>query len=634
MSHGSDGSTTQVLVGNKRLLAESGLVLDESVESILRTLDDQGETPLIVAVDGTLAGVIGLRDTVRAEAHDVIHDLKHLGITQFAILTGDREPVARRVAKKVHVKTVASELLPADKARWIKEQQEAGRTVAMVGDGINDAPALAQADAGIALGGMGADLAADAGDLILLGDPLRKLPELVELSRATVRVIRQNIIGFAFGLNALAVLLASLGILSPVAAAIFHQIGSLLVLLNAMRLLVFGDWAELPPFRQLRSLGARINRIDDAVDLDLVWTGAAGIDEASSVVLRLVPAIFYAVSGIQAIGPGEVGLVQRFGGFRELLAPGLHVRFPEPIERVTRVEPGRVRGLDVGFQRGAERRGEPLRWEARHGRNQDQGDTTDGDALLLTGDGQFLEVTASVQYVLDAARPGAIRRFVLELDDPEGTLQVLAQSAVRKVVSRRKLVDLLTRGRREAEEAATRLLREEAARIDLGVLIQAVTFQDVASAARRGGRLSRRLACRERSATAGQRGRGLQGGKADGRRSPGSGREGRRRGGSRPPDRPGVERLGCLRLSDRRARQAAPSLTDFRLFWETIAEVLSGKPKLILDGGVGRHQRLVLSRLPLESGRPSERGKQAGIGREESERRSGTGNPSHHPESN
>ena len=188
--------------------------------------------------------MIGLRDTVRPEAHDVIHDLKHLKVGQIALLTGDREAVARRVAKQIHVNTVRSELMPADKAEWIKEQQDAGRKVAMVGDGINDAPALAQADAGIALGGIGSDLAAEAGDLIILGEPLRNLPALVELSRATVAVIRQNIIGFAFGLNAVAVILATLGILGPVAAAILHQVGSLLVLLNAMRLLVFDGWAE------------------------------------------------------------------------------------------------------------------------------------------------------------------------------------------------------------------------------------------------------------------------------------------------------------------------------------------------------------------------------------------------------
>src|SRR5207253_8248757 len=124
--------------------------------------------------------------------------------SEIAILTGDRANVAKLVAKKTHIKSFEAELLPADKARWVEERQAAGRRVAMVGDGINDAPALAQADVGIALGGVGADLAAEAGDLIVLGDPLRVLPDLVKLSRATVAVIRQNILGFAFGLNALA----------------------------------------------------------------------------------------------------------------------------------------------------------------------------------------------------------------------------------------------------------------------------------------------------------------------------------------------------------------------------------------------------------------------------------------------
>ncbi len=264
---GAGGESHSVLVGNRRLLAEHGIEPDASVDEVLGRLDGHGETALIVAVDGAVAGVIGVHDSVRPEAHDVVHDLRHLKIREIAVLTGDREPAARAVAKKIHADTVAAELLPADKARWIEERRGAGRKVAMVGDGINDAPALAQADAGIALGGVGADLAAEAGSLILLGDPLRVLPGLVELSRSTVRIIRQNIIGFAFGFNAVAMLSATLGILGPIPAAILHQVGSLLVLLNSMRLLVHGGWSELPPARALRRLGSWIGRADDRVDI-------------------------------------------------------------------------------------------------------------------------------------------------------------------------------------------------------------------------------------------------------------------------------------------------------------------------------------------------------------------------------
>ncbi len=116
---------------------------DPAAEAILGELDARGETALFVAIDGEIAGVIGVRDAIRPEAHDVIHDLRHLKIKEIAILTGDREPAARAVAKRMHADTVQAELLPADKARWIEERQQAGRRVAMVGDGINDAPALA-----------------------------------------------------------------------------------------------------------------------------------------------------------------------------------------------------------------------------------------------------------------------------------------------------------------------------------------------------------------------------------------------------------------------------------------------------------------------------------------------------------
>ena len=192
--------------------------------------------------DGQVLGVIGARDRVRRAAHDVIHDLKHLGLKDLAILTGDRAAPARAVAKKVHIKQVEFELTPAAKAEWIEQRRHDGRVVAMVGDGINDAPALARADVGLAFAGVGGDLAAEAGSVVLLGDPLPALPETIRLARQTVRIIRQNILFFAFGFNAIAVALAGLRVMGPVAAAIVHQIGSLLVLLNAIRLLGFERW--------------------------------------------------------------------------------------------------------------------------------------------------------------------------------------------------------------------------------------------------------------------------------------------------------------------------------------------------------------------------------------------------------
>ena len=243
------GDARNVLIGNARLFQERGVEIGSELRDAIERMDREGQTPLLIAVNGVASGAFGVRDLVCAEAHDVVHDLKHLKFKEIAILTGDRLASALRVGKKVHIKAVEAELSPADKARWVESKRKEGRRVVMIGDGVNDAPALALADVGIALGGIGADLAAEAGDVILLGEPLKVLPDLVKLSRATVAVIRQNIILFAFGLNGVAMLSAALGWLAPAPAAILHQAGSLLVLLNSMRLLVFGDWAELPPAR-------------------------------------------------------------------------------------------------------------------------------------------------------------------------------------------------------------------------------------------------------------------------------------------------------------------------------------------------------------------------------------------------
>ena len=343
-----------ILVGNRRLMEEHGVEIVEGAISALEAVDSRGETPLIVAVDREVVGLISARDAVRPEAHDVVHDLKHLKIVEVAILTGDRAPAARAIAKRVHIKTVESELLPAGKAAWIEERQAAGRRVAMVGDGINDAPGFwARAQVGIALGGIGADLAAEAGDIVVLGEPLRVLPDLVKLSRATVRIIRQNIVVFAFGLNALAMASAFLGILGPIAAAVLHQAGSFLVLLNAMRLLWFGDdWRLTAPGRGVVAAGRAIGRWDERVDLEAFGTGIRRRWKAIATVGAIGIVLAYATSGWTAIGPEEIGLLRRNGRFLGTLEPGLHLRWPSPFERVTRLVPNRLRSVEVGFRLG------------------------------------------------------------------------------------------------------------------------------------------------------------------------------------------------------------------------------------------------------------------------------------------
>ena len=211
--------------------------------------------------------------------------------------------------------------------------------------------------------------------------------------------------------------------------------------------------------RWLRAIGRRIGRLDQSLDLEAIGRSFARHRwRILSWAVALLVAL-YATSGITAIGPGEAGLVERFGGYRGLLDPGLHVRFPEPIEHVIRLEPSRVRSLDIGFRRGEGGRasrcaGSPVTAEAsRRAMNKTS-------ALLLTGDGQFLEISASLHYAIDTSRPGSLRRFALGVAGPEAALQVLAESAVRQIVAGRTLLDILTVGRREAEAAATRKLEE------------------------------------------------------------------------------------------------------------------------------------------------------------------------------
>ncbi|HEV3163624.1 MAG TPA: cation-translocating P-type ATPase family protein [Isosphaeraceae bacterium] len=594
---GAPGHT--VLVGNRRLITEHSVVIDEPAEAALNALDERGETPLLVAVDGRIVGLIGARDKVRPEAHDVVHDLKHLKITELAILTGDRPNAARLVGKKTHIKTVEAELLPVDKARWIQDRQAAGRLVAMVGDGINDAPALAQATVGIALGGMGADLAAEAGDIVVLGDPLRVLPDLVKLSRATVNVIRQNIIGFAFGLNAVAMSSAALGVLGPVPAAILHQAGSLLVLLNAMRLLGFGGWANLAPVRGLRPLGSSIRRLDDHLDpgpvLDRLlrrWKTLLAVGAAALLLL-------YATWGWTAIGPDEIGLVRQQGRYVGQLGPGLHLRWPPPFERVDRLRPGLVRSVQLGFRSEVpDVSAGAVRWESSHDRG--AAARRVDEALLMTGDGQLVELAASAQYHLDPDAD-ALRAYAFGAADADGALRPLAESAVRAIVGQRPMMDLLTAHRHEAERAATSLLQARADAYRLGIVITAVSFQEVHPP------LAVVDAYRDVSRAESERQRRVN--------------EGRTYQAERialakglavaTTERAEADRQGRVTrasgevdafLTSHQARSPFPALTDHRLYWEAIASALAGKPKVVLDPARVHPRHLILTDFPLGTG--------------------------------
>ncbi len=222
-----------VQVGRPTLMADWSLTVPAVLDTARRDAENAGRTAVLVAWDGAVRGLIAVADTVKPTSAEAIARLRALGLTP-VLLTGDNAATARTVAAEVGIDEVIAEVLPADKAATIARLQEQGKVVAMVGDGVNDAPALAQADLGLAIG-TGTDVAIEASDLTLVSGDLRGAADAIRLSRATLRTIRQNL-AWAFGYNIAAIPLAAAGLLNPVIAGAAMALSSVSVVANALRL--------------------------------------------------------------------------------------------------------------------------------------------------------------------------------------------------------------------------------------------------------------------------------------------------------------------------------------------------------------------------------------------------------------
>ncbi len=222
------------LIGNSGYLEENGVTVNAAVGITLEKLRMQGKAVVLVALEGVCVGMIALSDTLRASARSMVEQLHTMG-TDVVLLTGDHAQTAQYFSEQAGIDSVYSELLPEQKVERIKELQQQGHAVCMIGDGINDAPALKTADVSVAMGTMGSDIAIDAADIALMGDDISKIPYLKRLSNATVNTIKFNI-SLSMLINFVAIGMSVLGMLNPITGALVHNAGSVLVVLNAARL--------------------------------------------------------------------------------------------------------------------------------------------------------------------------------------------------------------------------------------------------------------------------------------------------------------------------------------------------------------------------------------------------------------
>jgi Zn2+/Cd2+-exporting ATPase len=224
-----------IIVGTPEMMKNEGIEIPESAKGLLESKEAEGMTSLLVTLDHHLLGVISIADALREGAKEAINKIREQGVSEIWMLTGDSALVADRIGRELGIRYEAK-LLPEDKVMSVKDWKRKGRVVAMIGDGVNDAPALAAADIGIAMGAVGTDVAIETADIALMTDELEKIPTVIRLSQKALRVIKENI-AFALVFNTVLVILSAQGWMTMILGAVLHQASSLLVILSSMRLL-------------------------------------------------------------------------------------------------------------------------------------------------------------------------------------------------------------------------------------------------------------------------------------------------------------------------------------------------------------------------------------------------------------
>ncbi len=473
-----DGRT--IRAGNEAFLAEQGI---EGLQAYLDAADRAGATAVLVSSDAEFVGAILLRDTPRQGAHEAIHAIEDLGVANVVLLTGDRRKAADAIAREVGIAHVEAELLPEQKLDRIRQLQIQGRKVAMIGDGVNDAPALAAADVGVAVAGSGADIAAEAADAVDLNHEIAKLPKLFDVSKNAVATVWQNIILFAGVVNVVAVYVAGKGWMGPALAAGVHQISSIFVMLNSVRLL-----------RVERPAGSvsRWERYGRRIGIERFWQtvlhGLRSVDPAAGFAWlvenrrRLVKPLGYVCLALWVstaafvLQTDEQGVIERFGRrvlpYRE---PGVNLKWPWPIDRLTRIKARQVRIVEIGFRTTAAASfNEPpaYEWDVQHRDGRIQ--LMEEETLMLTGDQNMIEMSAVVHY--DLEKPDD---FLFRQRDAEATIRAAAESSLCAVVNAMPLDALITSGRRDAEKAAAEDLQMRLERYRAGARIRRVAIQDV-----------------------------------------------------------------------------------------------------------------------------------------------------------